>query len=72
MRNGVANGQNGCSGLPNQNIILQLANGSEWVTATDLPTVFETVRRFTAANKKWRVVAGNTGTGKTNAIQFAL
>jgi hypothetical protein len=47
----------------NLKIYLKLQSGEEWVRATSMNTLFEAIQRFTSAGMKYRVVAGNTGTG---------
>lgn len=38
-------------------------SGEEWVKPTDLTKLFEAVSRYAAGGMKYRLVAGNTGTG---------
>jgi len=35
-----------------------------WVKASTLPDAFQAMERFKAAGLEYRIVAGNTGTGK--------
>lgn len=65
MRKGQNQGQTCGNGKTTKksNAVLKLANGSEWVTAIDLPTVFQSVQRFKSNGNKFRFVAGNTAIG---------
>lgn len=59
----------GCCSRPcgafaeNKGFDFHLASGEQWVRATDLKTVFETLKTFAKNGVKYRIVAGNTGTG---------
>ncbi|XP_021947093.1 xanthine dehydrogenase/oxidase [Folsomia candida] len=50
-----------CSGL--SQIYVKLKSGEEWITATSLADVYTALQRFTEGGIKYRIVAGNTGTG---------
>jgi hypothetical protein len=62
MRNGQKTNNGSCK--EKCNVSLQLANGSEWVTAVDLWTLFQSIQKFETEKKRYRLVAGNTSTGK--------
>ncbi|ODM92327.1 Abscisic-aldehyde oxidase [Orchesella cincta] len=49
-----------CSSSP---VYLKLGTGEEWVKPTTLATLYEALNRFTTSGMKYRLVAGNTGTG---------
>jgi len=61
MRKDIKGKQGSCQ--EKCNVSLTLANGSEWVTAVDLWTVFQAVQKFDTERKRYRFVAGNTSTG---------
>jgi hypothetical protein len=44
-------------------VYLKFNSGSEWFRATSLDETFEQLERFVSSGTKYRVVAGNTGTG---------
>ncbi|OXA54699.1 Xanthine dehydrogenase [Folsomia candida] len=50
-----------CTGL--SQIYVKLKSGEEWITATSLDDVYTALQRFTEGGMKYRIVAGNTGTG---------
>ncbi|CAG7720322.1 unnamed protein product [Allacma fusca] len=56
-----------CSGpaanLPSANLDLSLPTGEKWNKITDLKTTFEVLENHAKNNVKYRIVAGNTGTG---------
>jgi len=47
----------------NSTLKLNLNSGQEWLEATDLASALLNLDRFSKDGKKYRVVAGNTGTG---------
>jgi hypothetical protein len=51
-------------------IYAKLKSGEEWITATNLSDVYTALTRFVESSIKYRVVAGNTGTGvKSNYLR---
>ncbi|CAG7720323.1 unnamed protein product [Allacma fusca] len=49
--------------LPSANLDLSLPTGEKWNKVTDLKTTFEILKNHAKNNVKYRIVAGNTGTG---------
>ncbi|CAL8110874.1 unnamed protein product [Orchesella dallaii] len=46
-----------------RNMYLQSSSGEQWFKVTTLPTLFELLKTFSSTQLKYRLVAGNTGTG---------
>ena len=57
---------------PVSNLELTTSDGVQWIKVTDLKSTFETVKRLAANKIKYRVVAGNTGTGNLLSPPFIL
>ncbi|CAL8082189.1 unnamed protein product [Orchesella dallaii] len=49
-----------CSGGP---VYIKLKSGEEWLKPTSLESLYEALGRFSSSGMKYRLVAGNTGTG---------
>jgi len=45
-------------------LYFKLTSGEEWVKGTSLEMAFEALGRFVQSGMKYRIVGGNTGTGK--------
>lgn len=49
---------------PVRNLLLRSKSGEQWIKVTTLPTLYEILQKFSYAQMRYRLVAGNTGTGK--------
>ena len=49
-----------------ESLHIELKNGEQWVKAINVSTLFLAVQRFQNSGLKFKLVAGNTGSGTAN------
>ncbi|CAL8110877.1 unnamed protein product [Orchesella dallaii] len=46
-----------------RNLLLRATSGQQWIKVTSMMTLFDILRKYAYAQSRYRLVAGNTGTG---------